>query len=31
VARIDAAARNVTALESPPAHVRWGDIPIPMF
>jgi hypothetical protein len=21
----------LTAIETPPAHVRWGDIPTPMF
>jgi protein-S-isoprenylcysteine O-methyltransferase Ste14 len=30
VARVDAAARHVT-VERPPAHVRWGDIPIPIY
>ena len=28
---VDIAARKVTAIEQPPAHVRWADIPIPMF
>ena len=31
VARVDAAAGRVTAVEQPPAHVRWGDIPTPTF
>jgi protein-S-isoprenylcysteine O-methyltransferase Ste14 len=31
VARVDIAARSVTAVEQPPAHVRWGDIPTPTF
>ncbi|WP_119305099.1 methyltransferase family protein [Dongia deserti] len=31
VARIDLAAGRVTAVERPPAHVRWGDIPTPTF
>jgi protein-S-isoprenylcysteine O-methyltransferase Ste14 len=31
VARVDIAARRVTAVESPPAHVHWGDIPTPLF
>jgi hypothetical protein len=31
VARVDIAARRVTAVETPPAHVYWGDIPTPMF
>jgi hypothetical protein len=31
VARVDIAARRVTAVETPPAHVRWGDIPTPTF
>jgi protein-S-isoprenylcysteine O-methyltransferase Ste14 len=31
VARVDISAPAVTAVESPPAHVRWGDIPTPMF
>lgn len=30
-AHVDIAARKVTAIEQPPAHVRWADIPIPMF
>jgi hypothetical protein len=31
VARVDLAARHVTAVEKPPAHVQWGDIPTPTF
>lgn len=31
VARVDTAAHKVTAVEPPPAHVRWGDIPTPTF
>ncbi len=31
VARVDIAASTVTGVEIPPAHVRWGDIPTPMF
>jgi protein-S-isoprenylcysteine O-methyltransferase Ste14 len=31
VAQVDIAARRVTGVETPPAHVRWGDIPTPMF
>jgi protein-S-isoprenylcysteine O-methyltransferase Ste14 len=31
VARVDTAARRVTAVETPPAHVYWGDIPTPTF
>jgi protein-S-isoprenylcysteine O-methyltransferase Ste14 len=31
VARVDIAARKVIAMEKPPAHVRWGDIPTPTF
>lgn len=31
VARVDTATRKVTAVEQPPAHVRWGDIPTPTF
>jgi hypothetical protein len=31
LARVDITTRKVTAVESPPAHVRWGDIPTPMF
>ena len=31
VARVDTAARKVTAVETPPAHVYWGDIPTPTF
>ena len=31
VARVDISGPAVTAVETPPAHVRWGDIPTPMF
>jgi hypothetical protein len=31
VARVDISGPTVTAVETPPAHVRWGDIPTPMF
>ena len=31
VARVDISAPAVTVVETPPAHVRWGDIPTPMF
>ena len=31
VARVDISRPAVTAVETPPAHVRWGDIPTPMF
>jgi protein-S-isoprenylcysteine O-methyltransferase Ste14 len=31
IAQVDVAARKVTAVEKPPAHVRWGDIPTPIF
>jgi hypothetical protein len=30
VARVDTAAARVT-VEDPPAHVRWGDIPVPIY
>ncbi|QXP82914.1 isoprenylcysteine carboxylmethyltransferase family protein [Methylococcus sp. Mc7] len=29
--RVDIEARRVTAVEKPPTHVRWGDIPSPLF
>src|ERR1700730_5312557 len=29
--RVNIAAASVTAVDSPPAHVVWGDIPTPMF
>jgi len=25
------AAGRVTAVDDPPRHVRWGDIPTPLF
>jgi protein-S-isoprenylcysteine O-methyltransferase Ste14 len=31
VAQVDIAARKVTTVQSPPAHVYWGDIPTPTF
>jgi protein-S-isoprenylcysteine O-methyltransferase Ste14 len=31
VAWVDMGARRVTAVKRPPPHVRWGDIPTPMF
>ncbi|HZA02508.1 MAG TPA: isoprenylcysteine carboxylmethyltransferase family protein [Hyphomicrobiaceae bacterium] len=31
VARVDIAAHKVTAVQNPPAHVYWGDIPTPTF
>lgn len=31
VARVDISGPAVTAVETPPAHVRWRDIPTPMF
>lgn len=31
VARVDIAAGTVTAVDAPPKHVYWGDIPTPMF
>ena len=31
VASVDISGPTVTAVETPPAHVRWGDIPTPMF
>ena len=31
VARVDIVAGRVTGVETPPAHVRWGDIPTPTF
>ena len=31
VAQVNIAARRVTGVETPPAHVRWGDIPTPTF
>jgi len=29
--RVNIAAASVTAVEVPPAHVVWGDIPTPML
>jgi protein-S-isoprenylcysteine O-methyltransferase Ste14 len=31
VVKIDVSASKVTGIETPPPHVRWGDIPTPMF
>lgn len=31
LASVDIAAGTVSAVETPPAHVRWGDIPTPLF
>src|SRR5262249_46227025 len=31
VAHLDMAARRMTAVDDPPHHVRWGDIPPPFF
>ena len=31
VARVDIASGTVIAVETPPPHVRWGDIPTPTF
>ena len=31
VARVDISGPTVIAIETPPEHVRWGDIPTPMF
>jgi hypothetical protein len=31
VAHLDMAAGRVTAVDDPPRHVRWGDIPTPLF
>jgi class 3 adenylate cyclase/protein-S-isoprenylcysteine O-methyltransferase Ste14 len=31
VAHLDMAAGRVTAVDDPPHHVRWGDIPTPLF
>jgi hypothetical protein len=31
VARVDISGPAVTAVETPPPHVRWGDIATPMF
>ena len=31
VAHVDMAAGQVTAVDDPPRHVRWGDIPTPFF
>lgn len=31
IARVDTASNRVTAVERPPAHLRWADIPTPIF
>ncbi|QSA97891.1 isoprenylcysteine carboxylmethyltransferase family protein [Methylococcus sp. EFPC2] len=31
VVRVDIAAGRVTGVDTPPAHVLWGDIPTPLF
>ncbi len=31
VAKVDRAKGEVTGIETPPPHVRWGDIPTPLF
>lgn len=31
VVRVDLAQAKVLAIENPPTHVRWGDIPTPIF
>jgi protein-S-isoprenylcysteine O-methyltransferase Ste14 len=31
LARVNVAAGEVTSVETPPAHVYWGDIPTPLF
>lgn len=31
VAKVDLTEGKVLAIEEPPAHVRWGDIPTPIF
>ncbi|MCZ6690999.1 MAG: isoprenylcysteine carboxylmethyltransferase family protein [Planctomycetota bacterium] len=31
IVRVDASTRQVLAVETPPPHVHWGDIPTPMF
>jgi hypothetical protein len=31
VATVDTGARQVTGIAAPPPHVRWGDIPTPLF
>jgi len=29
--RVDTGQRRITSIETPPPHVRWGDIPTPLF
>ena len=31
LARVNTEANQTTGIETPPAHVRWGDIPTPLF
>jgi hypothetical protein len=31
LAKVNTDTGQVTAIETPPAHVRWGDIPTPLF
>jgi class 3 adenylate cyclase/protein-S-isoprenylcysteine O-methyltransferase Ste14 len=31
LARVNSETREITGVETPPPHVRWGDIPPPMF
>jgi class 3 adenylate cyclase/protein-S-isoprenylcysteine O-methyltransferase Ste14 len=31
VAKVNTESGQITAVETPPAHVRWGDIPTPLF
>jgi len=31
VARVDKAEGRIIGIETPPPHVRWGDIPTPLF
>ena len=31
VARVDIASHKVIAVQNPPAHVYWGDVPTPTF
>ena len=31
LAKVNIEAGQITAIETPPVHVRWGDIPTPLF
>lgn len=31
LAKVNTETRQITGIETPPAHVRWGDIPTPLF